>query len=82
MYQPLPVARDAAALPRYLEQEFRRIADTLANLEANYVLLRKLYVEPTRKRDGMVVYADGSEWDPGDGAGLYRYEGGAWIFIG
>jgi len=26
------------------------------------------------KRDGMLVYADGTNWDPGDGKGYYRWD--------
>lgn len=28
--------------------------------------------------EGMVVWADGTSWNPGSGAGLYEYRGGAW----
>lgn len=34
--------------------------------------------EPDKPRDGMVVYANGTTWDPGDGEGFYVYENGAW----
>jgi hypothetical protein len=27
----------------------------------------------------MIVYADGTNWDPGSGAGTYQYVGGAWV---
>lgn len=35
--------------------------------------------EPLRVRDGMLVYADGTNWDPGAGGGLYFRHGGAWV---
>ncbi len=28
--------------------------------------------------DGMVVYADGTSWDPGSGEGLYERNNGSW----
>ena len=28
--------------------------------------------------EGLVAFADGDSWDPGSGAGLYEYRGGAW----
>jgi len=28
------------------------------------------------------VYADGTTWNPGSGAGLYQWRGSAWAFIG
>lgn len=34
--------------------------------------------EPTSPVTGMVVWADGSSWNPGSGAGLYVYTGSAW----
>lgn len=40
-------------------------------------------VEPPAefKREGLMVYADGSNWDPGDGAGYYYYNGSAWKLL-
>lgn len=34
--------------------------------------------------DGRLAYADGSNWDPGSGKGLYRYDGdtSSWVHIG
>lgn len=37
-----------------------------------------LTIEPSRPIEGMVVCADGTAWNPGAGAGLYLYIGGAW----
>ena len=31
--------------------------------------------------DGMLAYADGTNWNPGGGKGFYRYTGSAWIHI-
>jgi len=42
----------------------------------------KLHVEPVKPRDGMVVYADGSDWNPGTGEGIYTYYGAAWHKLG
>jgi len=34
--------------------------------------------------DGRLAYADGTNWDPGDGKGLYRYDSdtSSWVKIG
>lgn len=40
-----------------------------------------LHVEPTKPREGMQVYADGTDWNPGSGAGLYVYKSGAWVKV-
>ena len=37
-------------------------------------------VEPTNKTPGMTAYADGTNWNPGDGEGDYIYtQAGAWL---
>jgi len=43
--------------------------------------LKILYVEPIKPRDGMVVYADGTEWNPGSGEGIYGYINGSWTAL-
>lgn len=35
--------------------------------------------EPSDPFDGMLVYADGTSWNPGSGEGFYGYENGAWV---
>ena len=42
---------------------------------------KKVYAEPEKPRDGMVVLADGTTWNPGRGEGLYRYDesGDKWL---
>lgn len=36
-------------------------------------------VEPPKPRVGHIVYADGTNWDPGDGEGLYLFSNGVWV---
>lgn len=38
-----------------------------------------LTAEPLVPSDGMIVYADGTSWDPGTGEGFYGYESGVWV---
>jgi hypothetical protein len=67
---------------RYLSGELERITNAL---ESGFVLetLEKLNQEPTRKRAGMVVYADGVNWSPGGlGEGIYCYYAGSWKRLG
>ena len=40
-----------------------------------------LHAEPDRPREGKVVYADGTDWNPGSGKGLYVYDGSAWVAL-
>lgn len=81
MYQPRAVPPNAADLPAFLQQELLNIAR--ATLEGNQFLsLEMLYVAPAKPRDGMVVLADGTRWNPGSGAGFYGYRAAAWRFLG
>lgn len=43
------------------------------------VSLKTLHTAPERPRDGDLFSADGTDWDPGSGSGLYRYEGGSYV---
>lgn len=36
-------------------------------------------VAPAKPSEGTVANADGTNWNPGGGAGLYQYLGGAWV---
>lgn len=52
-----------------LWQEFHALRDSLVTV---------LYAEPIRLYEGLFAFADGTEWDPGSGRGLYQYVSGAW----
>ena len=62
----------------FLVEEFTRISSALAELEVPLVTLLVTHVVPSRPQEGMVINADGTDWNPGSGAGLYEYVGGAW----
>ncbi len=67
-------------LLRFLGDELIRIQlafDTLDNLE-----LVEQHNPPVRPRDGMIALADGTNWDPGSGAGFYGRRGGTWVLLG
>ena len=38
--------------------------------------------EPNSPNDGMIAYADGVNWNPGSGSGLYMRDSGSWHFLG
>jgi hypothetical protein len=44
--------------------------------------LQELHAEPSKLFEGLIVLADGTDWDPGSGVGVYVYIGGAWDFLG
>lgn len=68
-------SNDLKELARNLDVELEKIESAL--VQANQV--RSLNVEPSKPREGMQAIADGSDWDPGLGQGLYTYINGAWV---
>lgn len=66
----------------YITQELQHIADVLEGVED--VQLPKLHVEPDKRVDGMLAYADGTDWNPGSGQGVYiwKEDSGAWALLG
>jgi hypothetical protein len=74
--------QDPAQVPGFLRQELPAI-EQAANRADPLAELIYLHAEPTRMRKGMLVLANGTNWDPGSGAGLYlRNEANdAWLFI-
>jgi len=73
-YIPGPIP--ASAEP-WLRREFERVSQ--ATFAAAPVLqLQPLAVAPLKPREGMVAYADGTNWNPGAGAGVYVRGSAAW----
>lgn len=80
MYTPTLVPVVPADLPGYLPGELRAIANAFTSQQP-FAYLQTLNGAPTKPREGMVVKADGTNWNPGSGAGFYGYVGGAWVFF-
>lgn len=66
----------ANELARYLIEELRRVGFHLDLLKQ--LNLPQNNVEPSKPRDGDVRYADGTNWDPGSGEGVYAYYNATW----
>ena len=82
-YDPNRTPDRLEELPGFLRQEFVEIKKAL--------LARKPFGEfailtspPKRFRPGMVVYANGVDWNPGSGEGIYRRDetNSIWVFVG
>ena len=74
MIQPLPDdPREALKALWTICEEQQATIDQLRDS-----VRRIWYVEPPRPREGDLVFADGTEWDPGAGAGYYERTGGTW----
>lgn len=83
-YEPSQVPADISdinVLRRYLREEFDRIAATIRLLAAGHIDVT--YVAPIKPRRGDIRYADGTQWNPGSGEGVYFYNsGGIWKLLG
>lgn len=79
-YEPTEVPRDLELFLDWFSLELRRLVAALAEVEG--ISLPELHVEPERPRDGMIVLADGTDWNPGSGAGFYGRRGGSWVLLG
>ena len=72
-------------MPRYVEEELIAIENVLGVLQTPELLrLRKLNVEPVEKGNSayaILAYADGVNWNPGSGAGIYASNGSTWTLV-
>ena len=75
-YTPEPPPSDPVAVPGWVYRELLRIAAWLAEVEGR--TLPVLHRPPRKPRVGMIVYADGTDWNPGAGEGLYVRTTGGW----
>lgn len=74
-----PPTKDPTAIIHWLTGELNNLAQVLNRYDRLQFI--PLTVAPPKPSEGLVVFADGVEWDPGSGAGLYQYVGGSWIAL-
>lgn len=73
-------AGDMHALQAYIAQEFQNLAQELSMNAFQFAQLAETFVAPQKPRDGLVVFADGTSWNPGGtGRGVYVYSSGVWV---
>jgi hypothetical protein len=72
-----PEIRNFDELRSWLEGELDAVSKAIEETIA--VDLRPVFRPPERPRDGMIVYADGTLWNPGGGVGVYARVAGAWV---
>lgn len=79
-YAPQPInSDDPRELARSVEAELHRISAAFA-----LGIMRSVefvHAAPLKPREGMIRGADGVNWDPGDGKGLYIYMDGVWTLL-
>lgn len=62
-----------------IANELLRISQELQESDSFFP---KIYYPPTKPREGMVRYADGTEWNPqASKKGLYVFDGDAWVAL-
>ena len=65
--------------PGSVFDDLLRLAMETANERLSLEMLHKA---PVKYRDGTIVLADGTNWNPGAGAGYYGYHSGVWNKLG
>jgi hypothetical protein len=80
-YVPAQVPIDPRELSGFLTQELYRISRAVSD-QNGFLSLAPLASEPDKYFEGMVVLADGTNWNPGAGAGYYGYHSNAWNKLG
>jgi len=80
-YRPQGIPPEVDEVLRtFLRDELNRVSEAFTGVvEGQHNVLN---AAPAKPRQGMVVYADGTNWNPGSGEGLYRFNGSSWVFIG
>ena len=67
-------------LANYIHGELHRISAAFGRVES--IQLVELNEAPDKPRDGMIILADGTNFDPGSGQGMYGRINGAWVKLG
>ena len=65
----------------YMQRELQVIAQSFQSQQA-FLQIQTLNAPPKKPRDGMIVKADGVNWNPGTGSGFYGYRNAAWFLLG
>lgn len=76
-YAPEAPGGEPTALSEYIRRELLRISAEFAMIEEGRYL-PILAAAPKKPREGMLAIADGTNWNPGSGKGLYEYKSGSW----
>lgn len=83
VYRPTlapPVPSEQQELAQWVRQELQALQRELE--AAGMMRLVELHAVPEKLTAGLTVLADGTNWNPGSGAGVYTYYGGSWHKLG
>ena len=76
-----PQDQSIEALWQYVVDEYRKLQECSQEVSTQLELFEYNTV-PDKVYDGLIVRADGTNWNPGSGAGVYCYYGGSWNYLG
>jgi len=76
-YEPGPLPENVEDLGGYVVSELKRLGDILLN--QSLIRIDRIHTEPSKPRTGDIRYADGTDWNPGSGEGVYFYNGTSWV---
>lgn len=68
-----------AELLRYVQDMEQRLAAALSALASGK--MEVLHAPPDKPREVTLLIADGTDWNPGSGYGIYAYNGATWILV-
>jgi len=68
-----------AELLRYVQDLERRLEASLSSLASGK--MEVLHSPPNKPREVTLVIADGANWNPGSGYGIYAFNGTTWVFV-
>jgi hypothetical protein len=82
-FASLQPPKDPAQLPGFL-REVQAAIEQAAQRAEPFMQLQVLYAAPSKTFPAMLVYADGTTWNPGSGEGVYRRNlaNSAWNYLG
>jgi hypothetical protein len=80
MYKPQSPPASPAELTRYVYEELQSVSAVFALGLAQRVEF--LNNPPEKPREGMVYGADGTNWNPGAGKGVYAFYSNVWNKLG
>lgn len=81
-YVPGPVPGVVSQLQGFLDRELSAVAAESLEPKPDLIWLKVQHVEPAKRADGLIALADGTNWNPGSGPGVYAYYGGIWSRLG
>ena len=83
MYTPGELPTDSIeSLQRALLDELKKISESFRVGEFETINLQSLSAELDKQRSGDILNADGTNYDPGNGAGIYWFNGTIYTKLG